>query len=71
MLHDGNRLQKLNPATISSMVSTAELAAIADRFRPNEDLDRHLDVLDNLINSMPASVANVLKSIRAELVRRA
>lgn len=57
------------PATPKSLA--AELAAIADRFRPNADLDRQLDVLDNLVNSMPASVANVLKSIRAELVRRA
>lgn len=48
----------------------AELAAIADRFRPNADLDRQLDVLDNLVSSMPASVARVLGSIRAELVRR-
>lgn len=56
------------PAAPKSLA--AELAAIADRFRPNADLDQQLDVLDNLVNSMPKSVADVLRSIRSELVRR-
>lgn len=66
----GRKARSKTAAPAAPKSLAAELAAIADRFRPNADLDQQLDVLDNLVNSMPKSVADVLKSIRAELVRR-
>lgn len=46
-----------------------ELAAIAARFAPIDDLKRKLDVLDQLAQSMPREVASVLKAIKADLSR--
>ncbi len=46
-----------------------ELAAIAARFAPIDDLKRKLDVLDQLAQSMPREVASVLKAIKADLDR--
>jgi len=46
-----------------------ELAAIAVRFAPIEDLKRKLDVLDQLAQSMPLEVASVLKAIKDDLSR--
>ncbi|MCX7062674.1 MAG: helix-turn-helix domain-containing protein [Gammaproteobacteria bacterium] len=46
-----------------------ELAAIAARFAPVDDLKRKLDVLDQLAQSMPREVASVLKAIKGDLSR--
>lgn len=46
-----------------------ELAAIAARFAPIDDLKRKLDVLDQLAQSMPREVASVLKAIKGDLSR--
>ncbi len=46
-----------------------ELAAIAARIAPIDDLSRKLDVLDQLSQSMPREVASVLKAIKADLSR--
>lgn len=46
-----------------------ELAAVAARFAPIEDLKRKLDVLDQLAQSMPREVAAVLKAIKVDLSR--
>lgn len=47
----------------------SELAAIAARFAPIDDLKRKLDVLDQLAQSMPREVASVLKAIKSDLSR--
>lgn len=46
-----------------------ELAAIAARFAPIDDLKRKLDVLDQLAQSMPREVASVLTAIKGDLCR--
>lgn len=48
---------------------SSELAAIAARFAPIEDLKRKLDVLDQLMKSMPREVAFVLTAIKGDLGR--
>ena len=46
-----------------------ELASIAARFSPIDELKRKLDVLDQLAQSMPREVASVLKAIKGDLSR--
>lgn len=46
-----------------------ELAQIAARFSPIENLDGKLEVLDQLMKSLPREVASVLKAIKADLGR--
>lgn len=46
-----------------------ELAAIAARFAPIDDLKRKIEVLDQLTQSMPREVASVLKAIKTDLSR--
>lgn len=46
-----------------------ELASIAARFAPIDELKRKLDVLDQLAQSMPREVASVLKAIKGDLSR--
>ncbi|WP_428380892.1 helix-turn-helix domain-containing protein [Nevskia ramosa] len=60
---------KSTPAVTGGSLSAA-LAAIADRFSPVADLDRKVNVLDELSKSLPREVATVLKDIRADLLAR-
>ncbi len=46
-----------------------ELAQIAARFAPIDDLRHKLDVLNQLAQSMPREVASVLKAIKGDLSR--
>jgi len=49
---------------------SAALASIAERFSPVADLERKLEVLDQLARSLPREVSSVLKDIRSDLVTR-
>lgn len=65
----GKRSARAVLAGASGSLSAA-LASIAERFSPVADLERKLEVLDQLARSLPREVSSVLKDIRSDLVTR-
>lgn len=68
--------KKAGKTTVKTVIAgasgslSAALASIAERFSPVDDLQRKLEVLDQLAKSLPREVSSVLKDIRSDLVSR-